>query len=121
MFQPWQGEAALRDLRDIVLTSDISPFEVNHSGLISALLQYLTAETVPELLNNNNDDESTVSEPEHANAVDTKPALGVNATPTREQKLRIFLHIFAACPVSICVYARLVCKFSENLKIRHAT
>lgn len=33
---------ALADLRDIVLTSDISPFEVNHSGLVKSLLGYLT-------------------------------------------------------------------------------
>ncbi|RZF46922.1 hypothetical protein LSTR_LSTR013234 [Laodelphax striatellus] len=33
---------ALCELRDIVMVSDISPFEVNHSGLIRSLLQYLT-------------------------------------------------------------------------------
>ncbi|KAL3281120.1 hypothetical protein HHI36_004342 [Cryptolaemus montrouzieri] len=32
---------ALIDLRDILIESDISPFEVNHSGLIKALLTYL--------------------------------------------------------------------------------
>ncbi|XP_050539667.1 E3 ubiquitin-protein ligase TRIP12 isoform X2 [Daktulosphaira vitifoliae] len=33
---------ALIELREIVLTSDISPFEVNHSGLIKSLTIYLT-------------------------------------------------------------------------------
>nr|XP_018917455.1 PREDICTED: E3 ubiquitin-protein ligase TRIP12 isoform X1 [Bemisia tabaci]XP_018917456.1 PREDICTED: E3 ubiquitin-protein ligase TRIP12 isoform X1 [Bemisia tabaci] len=33
---------ALEELRDIVITSDISPFEVNHSGLVKSLLDFLT-------------------------------------------------------------------------------
>lgn len=32
---------ALEELREILIESDISPFEVNHSGLIKALLNYL--------------------------------------------------------------------------------
>jgi E3 ubiquitin-protein ligase TRIP12 len=34
--------AALEELRNILLGSDISPFEVNHSGLIKAMLSYMT-------------------------------------------------------------------------------
>ena len=37
------GEA-LKDLREILIESDISPFEVNHSGLIKALLNYFAIE-----------------------------------------------------------------------------
>lgn len=37
---------ALLELREIVLTSDISPFEVNHSGLIKSLTVYLTEVTL---------------------------------------------------------------------------
>ncbi|KAF7989932.1 hypothetical protein HCN44_008606 [Aphidius gifuensis] len=33
---------SLTELRDIIVESDISPFEMNHSGLIKALLNYLT-------------------------------------------------------------------------------
>lgn len=33
--------AALKELRDILIESDISPFEVNHSGLIRAMLSYM--------------------------------------------------------------------------------
>ncbi|XP_058455043.1 E3 ubiquitin-protein ligase TRIP12 [Malaya genurostris] len=33
--------AALKELRDILIQSDISPFEVNHSGLIRAMLNYM--------------------------------------------------------------------------------
>uniref|UniRef100_A0A1A9UR52 E3 ubiquitin-protein ligase n=1 Tax=Glossina austeni TaxID=7395 RepID=A0A1A9UR52_GLOAU len=35
---------ALMELKTILLESDISPFEVNHSGLIKAMLNYMTAE-----------------------------------------------------------------------------
>ncbi|XP_066594446.1 E3 ubiquitin-protein ligase TRIP12 isoform X2 [Prorops nasuta] len=38
---------ALTELRDIVLESDISPFEMNYSGLIKALLNYLTTMDAP--------------------------------------------------------------------------
>lgn len=35
---------ALEELRNILLESDISPFEVNHSGLIKAMLSFMTNE-----------------------------------------------------------------------------
>lgn len=35
---------ALKELCDILKESDISPFEVNHSGLVEALLEFLTHE-----------------------------------------------------------------------------
>lgn len=35
---------ALLELKTILLESDISPFEVNHSGLIKAMLNFLTCE-----------------------------------------------------------------------------
>lgn len=35
---------ALEELRNILIESDISPFEVNHSGLIKAMLGYMTNE-----------------------------------------------------------------------------
>jgi E3 ubiquitin-protein ligase TRIP12 len=35
---------ALEELRNILLESDISPFEVNHSGLIKAMVNYMTKE-----------------------------------------------------------------------------
>nr|CAD7401909.1 unnamed protein product [Timema poppensis] len=40
--QSSESLSALEELRSIVIESDISPFEVNHSGLIRAVLQYLT-------------------------------------------------------------------------------
>lgn len=40
--QPNESLTALEELRSIVMESDISPFEVNHSGLIRAILQYVT-------------------------------------------------------------------------------
>lgn len=35
---------ALRELRDILIESDISPFEVNHSGLIKSMLYFMANE-----------------------------------------------------------------------------
>lgn len=35
---------ALRELRDILIESDISPFEVNHSGLIKSMLHFMANE-----------------------------------------------------------------------------
>lgn len=35
---------ALRELRDILIESDISPFEVNHSGLIKSMLHFMAGE-----------------------------------------------------------------------------
>lgn len=46
-FQPTEGLEALEELRSIVMESDISPFEVNHSGLIQAILQYVTQADSP--------------------------------------------------------------------------
>ncbi|CAB3366687.1 Hypothetical predicted protein [Cloeon dipterum] len=101
--QPWQGDVALAELKDIVLTSDISPFEVNHSGLINALLHYLTfdpnqeAQAHPQSQlqvmqstsqNNNNNIEVDTSE----DSLDQKPH------PPRDLKLRVFLNVFASCP-----------------------
>lgn len=38
---------ALRELRDILMESDISPFEVNHSGLIKAMLNFMSVGNGP--------------------------------------------------------------------------
>lgn len=35
---------ALNDLKQILLVSDISPFEFNHSGLIKTMLRFMTAD-----------------------------------------------------------------------------
>ncbi|XP_026293450.2 E3 ubiquitin-protein ligase TRIP12 [Frankliniella occidentalis] len=66
--------SALSELRGILLESDVSPFEVNHSGLIKALLQYLADETATTT-------GATVLHFDHA------------------QRLRCFLHVFAGCPL----------------------
>lgn len=38
---------ALFELRNILMESDISPFEVNHSGLIKAMLNFMAVEEGP--------------------------------------------------------------------------
>ncbi|XP_060516709.1 E3 ubiquitin-protein ligase TRIP12 isoform X2 [Cylas formicarius] len=59
------GEALL-ELREILIDSDISPFEVNYSGLIKTLLSFLA---------------------------------DVNGPFDRDQRLRIFLNVFADLPL----------------------
>lgn len=66
--------SALTELRGILLESDVSPFEVNHSGLIKALLQYLADETATAT-------GATTLSREHS------------------QRLRCFLNVFAGCPL----------------------
>jgi E3 ubiquitin-protein ligase TRIP12 len=39
-------QRALEELRNILMESDISPFEVNHSGLIKAMITFMTSEGV---------------------------------------------------------------------------
>lgn len=60
---------ALRELRDILMQSDISPFEVNHSGLIKAMLRFMGA---------------------------AEPNCGL---VQRDDRLRGFMHTFAALPL----------------------
>ncbi|XP_067014060.2 E3 ubiquitin-protein ligase TRIP12 isoform X3 [Anabrus simplex] len=64
---PCDSLTALEELRSIVIESDISPFEVNHSGLIRALLQFVASPDGP---------------------------MGA-----RDDRLRMFLHVFAGCPL----------------------
>jgi len=48
VLQPNECMSALSELRGIVLESDISPFEVNHSGLVRAFLHFLAGEGMAE-------------------------------------------------------------------------
>lgn len=64
---------ALADIRSVVIDSDISSFELIHSGLVRKLLQYLTTSDGGPL------------------------PFGSNA---RDDRLRSFLHVFMGSPVS---------------------
>ncbi|XP_074658456.1 E3 ubiquitin-protein ligase TRIP12-like [Tubulanus polymorphus] len=59
----------LNDIGEIMCESDVSPFEIIHSGIVGKLLQYLTS----------------------------SPEGGAAAVP-RELRLRRFLHVFLGCP-----------------------
>lgn len=65
--------AALIQLKDVLVDSDISPFEVNHSGLIGALLSFLTS------------------------CGEREPA----EMAARDARLRAFLNVFADMPLDI--------------------
>uniref|UniRef100_A0A2A4JZB4 E3 ubiquitin-protein ligase n=1 Tax=Heliothis virescens TaxID=7102 RepID=A0A2A4JZB4_HELVI len=73
-------------LRDTMLHHDVSPFEVNHSGVLGALLQFLTgAET-----------ESEAGEARDGDGEGRDDALAA-----AEDRLRLFLHVFADMPLTI--------------------
>uniref|UniRef100_T1IVF8 E3 ubiquitin-protein ligase n=1 Tax=Strigamia maritima TaxID=126957 RepID=T1IVF8_STRMM len=78
------GLVALQEIRSVVIASDISPFEVIHSGLVSKLLKYLTT----------------------ASSGDKE---------MRNNRLRMFLHVFLACPLEKCSGDKLVCPESASL------
>ncbi|KAG8229177.1 hypothetical protein J437_LFUL009894 [Ladona fulva] len=86
--RPDEALEALRELRDIVIESDISPFEVNHSGLIRALLRFIT----DEITHGNTSMQPGVS---HVSVAMVPAGIGINL----EDKLRMFLHIFSGCPL----------------------
>ncbi|XP_049887493.1 E3 ubiquitin-protein ligase TRIP12 isoform X2 [Pectinophora gossypiella] len=86
---PPHHRAALRQLRDTLLQHDLSPFEVNHSGVLGALLQFLTggeAETEPE------GSRERDGEGEGRDSAEQVAAC--------EDRLRLFLHVFADMPLT---------------------
>ncbi|XP_038050611.1 E3 ubiquitin-protein ligase TRIP12-like isoform X2 [Patiria miniata] len=48
-----QGIDCLQDIANILTNSDVSPFEILHSGLVSRLLNFLTSNSGREVLNRN--------------------------------------------------------------------
>ncbi|XP_026764305.2 E3 ubiquitin-protein ligase TRIP12 isoform X3 [Galleria mellonella] len=80
--------AALDQLRDTLLQHDVSPFEVNHSGVLGALLQFLTG---------GEQDPETSSQEQEGEGEGRDSAELVAAC---EQRLRLFLHVFADMPLS---------------------
>ncbi|XP_013148407.1 PREDICTED: E3 ubiquitin-protein ligase TRIP12 [Papilio polytes] len=84
-----QRRAALHQLRDTLLHHDVSPFEVNHSGVLGALLQYLTG---------------SAGEGEEATEGGERDAEGEARDAAQEiadceERLRLFLHVFAGMPL----------------------
>ncbi|XP_052747423.1 E3 ubiquitin-protein ligase TRIP12 [Bicyclus anynana] len=80
---PHRAPAALAHLRDTLLDHDVSPFEVNHSGVLSALLQYLTGAAAEDA------EGDREAEGEGRDSSDLAAA---------EDRLRLFLHVFADLP-----------------------
>ncbi|CAK1548387.1 unnamed protein product [Leptosia nina] len=74
-------------LRDTLASHDLSPFEVNHSGVIGALLQFLTGA--------DSDSESTESEREG----EGEGRHSAEHIAACEDRLRLFLHVFADMPL----------------------
>lgn len=90
---------ALREISRIVTESDISPFEVIHSGLVRCLLTYLTAS-----------ENSNLSLTHDGALLTTIGGLGsttengsltpVSISTPRDTRLRNFLHVFLGCPLN---------------------
>lgn len=80
------SRAALAHLRDTLLHHDVSPFEVNHSGVLGALHQYLTGfdMEVDGLEKRDGDGEGQES---------------ADLVQACEERLRLFLHVFAEMPI----------------------
>ncbi|XP_072935782.1 E3 ubiquitin-protein ligase TRIP12 isoform X2 [Epargyreus clarus] len=78
--------AALAHLRDTLLHHDVSPFEVNHSGVLGALLQFLTGADEAESA------EGAEREPDSESA-------SAESVAACEERLRLFLHVFADMPL----------------------
>jgi len=78
MYQASSSDVAcLREISSIVSDTDVSSFEIIHSGLITKLSSYLTS-----------------SAPTHD-----------QSSSSRNDRLRLFLHVFAGCPVNSLVTA----------------
>nr|XP_026484610.1 E3 ubiquitin-protein ligase TRIP12 isoform X1 [Vanessa tameamea]XP_026484611.1 E3 ubiquitin-protein ligase TRIP12 isoform X1 [Vanessa tameamea] len=92
---PSHQRAALQHLRDTLLNHDVSPFEVNHSGVLGALLQFLTG-TGPEPEATNSGAAGTDADREAEN--DSRDSSEQMASC--EERLRLFLHVFADMPLA---------------------
>jgi len=102
--EPGNVVNALSEISRIVSNSDISPFEVIHSGLVRCLLTYLTAtEKSPSPVSSNTSDTSITNPLQYSvesNGGSHTPALQTSNTPVpRELRLRNFLHVFLGCPL----------------------
>ncbi|XP_013166656.1 PREDICTED: E3 ubiquitin-protein ligase TRIP12 isoform X1 [Papilio xuthus] len=82
-----QRRAALHQLRDTLLHHDVSPFEVNHSGVLGALLQYLTGSEAEGQAEGGERDAETEARDAAQEIADC------------EERLRLFLHVFADMPL----------------------
>ncbi|GAB6020162.1 Ubiquitin-protein ligase [Chamberlinius hualienensis] len=83
------GQSALREICNIVMQSDISPFELIHSGLVRKLLEYLTSHS-----------ENLSSEPASIETLGpSEQSLGNGKVDIRERRLRAFVHVFLDLPI----------------------
>ncbi|KAL4705000.1 hypothetical protein ACJJTC_009788 [Scirpophaga incertulas] len=76
--------AALEQLRDTLMQHDVSPFEVNHSGVLGALLQFLTGGSAEADADADGEGEGRDND---------------ELVVACEDRLRLFLHVFADMPL----------------------
>ncbi|KAI5642256.1 E3 ubiquitin-protein ligase TRIP12 [Phthorimaea operculella] len=83
---PQHQRTALEQLRDTLTHHDVSPFEVNHSGVLGALLTFLTGDSELE------------GEGSCSTTAPCKPSGEQQAAC--EERHRLFLHVFAGMPLT---------------------
>lgn len=100
IFQPNCAVIALREISRIVTDSDISPFEVIHSGLVCCLLSYLTA-SENSTMSLTQDGSLMAAIGGTGNSTENGSLTSVSISTPRDTRLRNFLHVFLGCPVGI--------------------
>ncbi|XP_042213589.1 E3 ubiquitin-protein ligase TRIP12-like isoform X2 [Homarus americanus] len=100
--QPNCAVEALREISRIVSESDISPFEVIHSGLVRSLLTYLTATENSTLTLSFTHDGAILTSMGGLGSSSENGSLTapVNISTPRETRLRNFLHVFLGCTLN---------------------
>lgn len=89
---------ALREISRIVTDSDISPFEVIHSGLVCCLLSYLTA-SENSTMSLTQDGSLMAAIGGTGNSTENGSLTSVSISTPRDTRLRNFLHVFLGCPL----------------------
>ncbi|KAK8722445.1 hypothetical protein OTU49_012219 [Cherax quadricarinatus] len=90
---------ALREISRIVTESDISPFEVIHSGLVRCLLNYLTA-SENSTLSLTHDGTILTTIGGLSSSTENGSPTSINVSTPRDTRLRNFLHVFLGCSLN---------------------
>ncbi|KAK7067184.1 hypothetical protein SK128_012433 [Halocaridina rubra] len=96
--EPNNAVEALREVSSIVTESDISPFEVIHSGLVRCLLSYLTA-SENSTLSFTQDGMLLAAIGGISSVTENGSLTSVCISTPRDARLRNFLHVFLGCPL----------------------
>ncbi|XP_069194936.1 E3 ubiquitin-protein ligase TRIP12 isoform X14 [Procambarus clarkii] len=97
--EPNSAVQALREISRIVTESDISPFEVIHSGLVRCLLTYLTA-SENTTLSLTHDGALLTAIGGVSSSSENGGLTAICISTPRDTRLRNFLHVFLGCTLN---------------------